>query len=399
MSTRRQWARGAALVGFLMASGATAAQAATLCVNPAGSGGCYTTIQAAVIAAAPFDTVKVGAGTYHEGVAVSGRDGLQIIGAGKTSTIIDPGAYAPTAFGGAPFGIGIASQNVQIKNLMVRNGTNYGLYTVANGTVFQGVSVSGTDLVGIYIQGGWNAQVIQSEVHDSQYGIATSGFGTVIKNSTVSNTFYGVYVIAADGAQVVSSHFANIVIGVYAVNSGTDGANGLTVKSNDIRHTAGAGVYVSGSLPTIVSNKVFGTGVGILVDCTACFGGSVASNTVTDASGYAILAVSDGAGLTLLKNSVSRTGLGISLNVATPPGQNGFTIDGNGGAFGSSVLLKNKTTLDAAQGFAIIGGATGTSLSLNSASKNRVDFCDQGAGTVLSGNTFGTTSATCDIAH
>ena len=46
----------AAFIGFLVAGEASAA---TLCVNKAGTGGCYTTIQAAVTAAAPGDTIVV----------------------------------------------------------------------------------------------------------------------------------------------------------------------------------------------------------------------------------------------------------------------------------------------------------------------------------------------------
>jgi parallel beta-helix repeat protein len=45
--------------------------AGTLCVNPSGSGGCYSTIGAAVTAASPNDTVMVAGGTYHENVVIS----------------------------------------------------------------------------------------------------------------------------------------------------------------------------------------------------------------------------------------------------------------------------------------------------------------------------------------
>jgi pectin methylesterase-like acyl-CoA thioesterase len=46
------------------------AQARTLCVNPAGTSGCYSTINAAVGAASDHDTIKVKAGTYAEYVVV-----------------------------------------------------------------------------------------------------------------------------------------------------------------------------------------------------------------------------------------------------------------------------------------------------------------------------------------
>ena len=47
------------------------AKAATLCVNPGGTGGCYASIQAAVDDAGSGDTIVVAAGTYNENVIVS----------------------------------------------------------------------------------------------------------------------------------------------------------------------------------------------------------------------------------------------------------------------------------------------------------------------------------------
>src|SRR5579871_5898087 len=63
------------------------AAGATLCVNPAGSGGCYTTIQAAVSAAHAHDVINVAAGTYAEGVVIGIP--LSLLGAGASQTTID----------------------------------------------------------------------------------------------------------------------------------------------------------------------------------------------------------------------------------------------------------------------------------------------------------------------
>jgi parallel beta-helix repeat protein len=79
---------------FLLAIGATlltgtcsSAGAATLCVNPSGTGGCYTTIGAAVAAASADDTIHVGAGKYFEDVVIGAP--LSLIGADRSNTIID----------------------------------------------------------------------------------------------------------------------------------------------------------------------------------------------------------------------------------------------------------------------------------------------------------------------
>ncbi len=63
------------------------AVADNLCVNPGGSGGCYSTIQSAVNAATAKDVIKVGPGTYKEGVVI-GKP-LSLIGAGAGQSTID----------------------------------------------------------------------------------------------------------------------------------------------------------------------------------------------------------------------------------------------------------------------------------------------------------------------
>jgi parallel beta-helix repeat protein len=63
------------------------AAAQPLCVNPAGSGGCYKTISAAVLAATPGSTINVAAGTYREQVTIG--ESLYLIGAGSTKTVVD----------------------------------------------------------------------------------------------------------------------------------------------------------------------------------------------------------------------------------------------------------------------------------------------------------------------
>jgi parallel beta-helix repeat protein len=60
---------------------------ATWCVNTGGTGGCKSSISAAVAAAAPNDTVRVSRGTYHEAVVVTKP--LSLIGDGSENVVID----------------------------------------------------------------------------------------------------------------------------------------------------------------------------------------------------------------------------------------------------------------------------------------------------------------------
>ncbi len=73
-------------LGLLILSCASA-QAADLCVNASGKGGCWTTIGAAVAAAAPNDVIRVAKGTYHEDVVIG--KSLSLLGEKPQNTIID----------------------------------------------------------------------------------------------------------------------------------------------------------------------------------------------------------------------------------------------------------------------------------------------------------------------
>jgi parallel beta-helix repeat protein len=71
---------------MLLASGG-AAMAATRCVNQGGTGGCFSSIGAAVAAAAAGDTITVAHGTYKEHVTIG--KSLALVGENSANTIID----------------------------------------------------------------------------------------------------------------------------------------------------------------------------------------------------------------------------------------------------------------------------------------------------------------------
>src|SRR6516165_4413264 len=74
-------------IGPMFGVGTPQSFAATLCVNPGGTGGCFSTIRAAVSAASPNDTIKVAAGTYAEDVVIGKT--LSLVGSNQNTTIID----------------------------------------------------------------------------------------------------------------------------------------------------------------------------------------------------------------------------------------------------------------------------------------------------------------------
>ena len=71
----------------LLATVTTPAFAAQLCVNPGGTAGCFSSINAAVSAASPGSIIKVWPGTYKEAVII--WKSLSLIGTDPHYTTID----------------------------------------------------------------------------------------------------------------------------------------------------------------------------------------------------------------------------------------------------------------------------------------------------------------------
>jgi hypothetical protein len=422
----------------------------TICVTPPSIATCPNhTIQAAIAIANAGDIIKVAPGTYYlSSIAVPPNlDGLQIVGASKASTIIDVGNNTLQGVTtSSQIGFQISSRNVTLRNMTVRNGSQ-GAVLLASGAIVNAMNFTGQDGIGVFVSNStaYGVQVTASEIHDTSIGIFSLGLGSIVKGNTITNTTFGV-LLAGDQSQAQLNKVSNGVIGIEIV------ADGALIKSNDVRYQT-LGVVALGTFPTVQSNKVFGSAIGIEAICTpSCFGGSVGSNIVTDATIEGILVASDSPGLYVTSNSIVRAGIGIVVanvagagdhgvflvtnkasdigniinghcysitgdgnvayknkatrcsgsglyakgntntldgNVVAASFENGVTVDGGGAPYLGNYLTLNKTTGNLGQGIAIIGNAVSTTVLLNTASANRKNFCDVNYNsTVVISNSF-----------
>jgi parallel beta-helix repeat protein len=102
------------------------AAAGTLCVNPAGSHDCFSSIQAAVNHASANDLINVAAGTYKEEVDIGIP--LSIVGAGASLSVIDATGLAHGIFVDGFDHSGL--NNVTIAGLTVQNALFEGILVV-----------------------------------------------------------------------------------------------------------------------------------------------------------------------------------------------------------------------------------------------------------------------------
>jgi hypothetical protein len=266
------------------------ADAATLCVNPGGTGGCFASIQGALDVAASSDLIVVAPGTYTENVDLPALRNVTIEGAGVGSTVLQTSGNV---------GVGITAQapqtRITLRGVTIRGSIaddSRGVLALERTKVRlveceiteHGVGI-GVDRARIELESSW--------VHGNEYGIQYySRFFEILRSTVSDNLFVGVLSVwgfTSDTARAPRIRVADSTIsgnGNAGISElvGLGGFPGPAAGSRISRSTIvgnGVGIDVSSSVPT--------TSHRFRLDATVLSANTTDCNEIVRSDGYNFL--------------------------------------------------------------------------------------------------------------
>jgi thermitase len=225
--------------------------------------GNYTTIQSAVDAAIPLDTIQVSSGTYHEHVVVN-KPQLSIIGQNRNTTIID-GSRTDA-------GVSIFKDHVTVSGFTIQNGDPYGF----NMLLFSNWnSITGNKVVdgeeGIYLYY-CSDNIIKSNILTRNYDCAILLVGasrnSISQNTMTLNAGFGVAVLWGGSGNKIYKNIITFndwdgIIGIF--DSGLE-ICGNKLISNGLPQYCGGIASAFGEGGKIEGNLLMGNGYGVLLN-------------------------------------------------------------------------------------------------------------------------------------
>ncbi len=228
------------------------ASATTLYVGGAGPGN-HTTIQEAIDAASPGDTVYVYSGTYEESVWV--HKSLSVIGESRDDTIIDANGLSP--------GVRITANWVNITGFTVTN--------TESATILPA-------FLGIELEQANYCRIAGNSIEGNDMGIyAYRSNGTVIDGNLISRNYWwaAISLIESSEATISGNQVVENFDGIWLYRS-----HSATLAMNNVSDNFGKGIRLTSSNDSIVTGNIMANlRTNLLIEGTD--GALVSGNTIS----------------------------------------------------------------------------------------------------------------------
>ena len=380
----------------LLTTGASAADI-TVCAS-----GCdYTTIQAAVDAANPGDTIIVHDGTYTENVLVNKRLTIQSLNGALLTTVQAASASDHvfnvtadhvtisgfTVTGAATNSAGIYLYHVN--NCTISNNTASDNYegirlTSCNDNTLTGNTAYSNSYSGIWLSSSSNNTLTNNTASNTTRGIRlyfSSNNNTLTGNTANSNDFFGIRLYSSSYNSLTGNTAnSNDLSGIHLDSSSYNTLTGNTATSNN---QSGIALAQSSTYNTLTGNTASNNTYSGIVLTYSSTNNTLIDNTVSDnANGISTIWSSNYntiANNTANSNRWYGISLGFSSNSNNLTGNtantNGYGLSGSVTELGAGIHLSRSSTNNTLTGNTVSNN-TGTGINLRHAASNNTITCN-----------------------